>query len=177
MQRLWPLSCLLGIAGVMGALVWICTVSDGIPFLIDHSPAHWIRFPSPASTRAHPAVPVETAFRRPFLLEEASAQPLLRLRAFRHYRVFLDEKEVARSSAGNWKRANVHTLGGLEPGNHELRVTVTNDKGPPALWLTLTSQDSQENLAPRCRRYGQYGYSWEPHWALSSGLAAGTRCS
>jgi tetratricopeptide (TPR) repeat protein len=116
-----------------------CLCRDKAAFLWDYSPARWILYPRPFGLKTHLLVPLDAVFRRSFLLKSVPANARLCVRAFRACTIRLNGRQVPGPlDAEPWKRESGFEVGSLlRMGQNDLRVTVTNAQGPPALWLAL----------------------------------------
>ncbi len=126
-------------AACLGLGVVGCSAAggDGLPFLADGGGAIWIIYPAPNDTRLHPAIEMDAVFRKTFLIAAQPATAPVRLRAFRTASIELNGKPIAVPAAGDaWTTERRIDLGPfLRAGANEIRVTVVNPMGPPALWL------------------------------------------
>jgi tetratricopeptide (TPR) repeat protein len=125
-------------AGV--AVVWWCERRPEVSYLPDGGPGHWILYPAVPDMRAEPAGERTTVFSRSFELTRPPAHAPLRLCAFGGFSVALNGTTLADAAPDrlrDWKKpAEVDAGPWLRPGENRLTVSVSNDQGPPALWLT-----------------------------------------
>ena len=131
---------LLGVALILGFLHWRCAYDPELYFLARHRGANWIVYPVAPEVMLHRAGHWSCTFRRELILPTPPAQAILNLRAFTSAQIILNDQNVPLPGApdANWKRLQTVTLTPqLRAGTNELRVTVINSNGPPALWLTL----------------------------------------
>jgi tetratricopeptide (TPR) repeat protein len=107
-------------------------------YLADDAPARWIVYPTPFGPVIRTADELTTEFRRTFRVETVPGRAVLRARGFRLVAVELNGRPVGAGAAGAPEvEADVSAL--LRAGDNELVARVTNDLGPPALWLALTA--------------------------------------
>jgi hypothetical protein len=128
------------LAGII-ALSWAVTRSPKVAFLDSEGPGTWIVYPSPSSTFGRPPVTLDASFKREFRLGSAGGPTTMRLRAFRAARVSVNGtlalEQLDRDSWKQERRAEIGHL--LRVGDNRIEVVVSNDMGPPALWLALDS--------------------------------------
>jgi hypothetical protein len=144
MRRQWILilcfaGCLLAAAGL-----WrLCLHSDSTAFLPAHAGAQWIVDDAPAMNVARPAVAVTTVFKKTFVLNAVTGDARLEIRAFRSAAVQVNGQEIhLNGEPQHWKTIQTADVGGqLKAGTNEIVVSVTNNFGPPVLWLRLTAQN------------------------------------
>jgi tetratricopeptide (TPR) repeat protein len=125
--------------GVLGWLYWTTRRSQ-VNFLPRRSPAEWIVYPSAADANSRPCVDLGTSFRRSFNVEAVPPQMALRVAAFGHYSVSINETLLgaAAQRGANWKQPDRFDVSRqLRAGSNAIEVTVLNSNGPPALWLAL----------------------------------------
>jgi tetratricopeptide (TPR) repeat protein len=127
-----PMACFLGLAGYG----WL---SPNSRFLIPFPGAEWIDYPVPPRSILLADNPRQhTVFRRSFELSTRPDHANLRLRAFRECKLTINGNEIQLPSVKRWNQcrsANVADY--LRSGSNEIAVWVTNDVGPPVLWLSL----------------------------------------
>jgi Flp pilus assembly protein TadD len=139
-RNAWPSLLLVVLLLITAAhFVRMARYRDDIAFLSAERPAQWILYPIVGSSEMHKVVRLETVFRRTFSLPSRPGEASLRVRALRQAVVRLNGQVVSFSNpSGSWKqdsRQDVAAL--LRPGKNEISVTVSNDRGPAALWLVL----------------------------------------
>jgi tetratricopeptide (TPR) repeat protein len=134
------LAVLAGAAVVaLAGLGWFALRSPHSRFLPPDGAAEWVLYPVP------PQVVINAdrdgqraAFRRRFELEEAPARAQLQVRAFTACTVRLNGRPIDLPGDEHWNRLRTADVAGhLRAGTNVLDVVVTNDVGPPALWLSL----------------------------------------
>jgi Flp pilus assembly protein TadD len=137
--RLRPVALPVLAACALVALAWHVSRSDSMAFLSARSPPEWIVYPRPGDTWPHLIVELDAEFSRSFQLASVPPAVPLRLRAFRAASVRVNGVPLVLAEDGEgWKgerRADAAQL--LRAGDNEIVVTVSNDLGPPALWLAL----------------------------------------
>lgn len=133
------LSCAATIVALIAEAMW----SPKIPFLSSDSRADWILYPLHANNnmREKDFLRMSTDFEREFTIATVPVDAQLHLRAFREFRVWLNEKELVTSSAShpNWKRTtSIPISEDLHVGANRLRVRVACEFCAPALQLFTT---------------------------------------
>jgi tetratricopeptide (TPR) repeat protein len=126
-------------------LSWLNTQAAEVRFLPAEGPAQWIIFQPSANVLAQRIGDRTALFTRSFELERAPESALLRARAFGRLAIRINGTpiELLPAPADNWKRPReVDVAAKLRQGTNQIAVNVTNDVGPPALWLVLTAGDS-----------------------------------
>ncbi|HWY74745.1 MAG TPA: tetratricopeptide repeat protein [Verrucomicrobiae bacterium] len=144
-----------GIATVgLISIWWLCSQNPDIDFLGQHGSAAWIVYPKPANGAIHRSEEWSAVFRRSFTIDHAPTKATLSLRAFKSFEVringmLVDATTVSSAPASDlksepglatpdWKSATeLDVTGTLRSGTNEISVSVTNNRGPPALWLSL----------------------------------------
>lgn len=128
------------LAGGAGLVSWKALRDPDIAWLSREGRATWIRYPSPAATRASFIVRMTTEFRTSFPLEAVPEHAFLRIRFFRSGVLRLNGQEVdLRHCTAPWKeacRTDVAPL--LRPGRNVLEASVAHASALPALWLEIT---------------------------------------
>jgi tetratricopeptide (TPR) repeat protein len=132
---------IVAFAGVtMPILAWIAWHDSAINFLPRDRQAEWIVFPAAVSPRAHWFASLDATFRREFLLTDQPAIARLGVRAMRRAEVKINGVPVGSPSNRNWKEiTNINVADKLHAGTNLIEARVFNHNGPPALWLTLTT--------------------------------------
>ncbi len=146
--RLWPVGVSLLAALTVGLLLsgwiwWLATGRPDIPFLSRIGTAEWIVYPLVPDPHTRHGIEMVTVFRRSWWLETAPTNAILQVRAFGGCQIVLNNVPVgvAPRAGENWKKPTVYGVAGLlRTGTNEISVIVTNNKGPPALWLSLGSR-------------------------------------
>ncbi len=134
---------LLIVCGITGFALWLswkARHSNAIQFLPNHRPAQWIVYPSFFSPKERPRIELDTRFRHEFFLKEQPGNAKLSWRAFTRCTLEVNGAQVSlpKESRERWKElltVDVSKL--LHSGENRLEVTVYNEAGPPALWLSL----------------------------------------
>ncbi len=128
------------ILGPAALLIFQGVDSPEIPFLRNHSPAAWIRYPEPLSCFVRYYTD-ETLFSKDFTLDQNPVGRLvLQVRALREARVSVNEfavpPEILREK--NWKQGvEVDISPWVKPGANTIRAEVRNPLGPALLWLRI----------------------------------------
>jgi len=123
-----------------GAVWWLCERSDAIAFLPAHAGAEWITDSAPPQNLARRVFPLRAVFSRSFTIAAPSPSATLTVRAFRNASVTINGQAVDNLtlSGKNWKSPTISSIAGLlHAGTNNITVSVTNQWGPPALWLRL----------------------------------------
>jgi tetratricopeptide (TPR) repeat protein len=147
-RRVVLLSGLSALA-LLGALVlaWACGRRPDIHYLPEDGPGHWILYPAAAHPGIHLIGERTTVFSRSFDLPQPPTHAPLRARAFGGFTVQVNGQLLVASEsslARDWKRAvEVDAASALAAGENRLTITVSNDEGPPSLWLALQAGDLQ----------------------------------
>ncbi|HVA49817.1 MAG TPA: tetratricopeptide repeat protein [Pirellulales bacterium] len=138
MLRVWlPAACAVAMAA---AMFWSLSRRPDVNFLTDRPPAHWIVYRAVPDLAAQPDGPRRTVFHRQFSVAKLPAASRLTVQALNEFAVTVNGVEVAKSDASqSWKTPQTTVVGGdlLQVGENELEVTVTCQRGPPALCLAL----------------------------------------
>lgn len=134
----------LAVAALLTVLMLVvvarCRDDPGHPYLVRHDGAEWILYPTPPRTAPHLAVERRTTYTRGFELATVPAEAPLCWRAFRSARISVNGAVVHTTELlhADWKREReVDVAPWLVAGRNRLEVEVSNDLGPPALWLAL----------------------------------------
>ncbi len=162
------------IAALAGAatavLAWLAWNDPEINFLRWDRRAEWIIFPTAVDAHAHWFASLDATFRREFTLTDQPTAAHLSIRAMRRGEVKINGTPIRLPSNGNWKKVeNADVAEQLHAGTNLIEARVFNHNGPPALWITLTT----DHLSLRSDE------SWEASFAGSSwrhaALAAAAR--
>jgi len=156
-------------AGVaMSVLAWIAWNDPAINFLSRDKLAEWIVFPAAVDTHAHWFASLDAIFRREFVLTDRPATARLGVRSMRRADVKINGVAVRFPSNRNWKEiVSVDVTGQLQGGSNVIEARVFNRNGPPALWLTLNT-DQLSLRSDRTWEVSFAGSSWR-HAALAAG--------
>ena len=170
-----------------GWIWWLTARDPGIPFLSRIGPAAWIVYPPVPDAKARNAIELSTVFRRLWILDRAPARASLQVRAFEQCQVAVNGARVgiAPRTGDNWKKPTVYDASGLlHAGSNEISVVVANHTGPPALWLSLKTDEGTLN-SDEAWRASIPGAVWQPARLASAPmvirtgnpLAGGERCA
>ncbi len=139
-----PLFCLIAWSlMLLGGFWWMCRYDDDVNFLIRHGSrdgsAEWILKDHPRIMPVRDQIEESTTFRRTFTLDHVDPEAVLKLRAFKHCKLRLNDSILWDADLEHhWKEAIILQIGKwLKPGLNEFEVTVFNWSGPPALWLEM----------------------------------------
>src|SRR5438477_7720739 len=123
----------------VAGLTWLCQSDPGTNFLQSDKRAEWIFFPAALEVKARGLANLDTLFRRDFTVQGPAQKALLTVRAAKQIQLTINDRKVELGPNHNWKDAStVEVSGLLRAGPNRIEARVFNDKGPPALWLSLT---------------------------------------
>jgi tetratricopeptide (TPR) repeat protein len=121
-------------------LAWLAWNDPAINFLRRDTRAEWIVFPAPVDARAHWFASLDTMFRREFVLANQPRTAHLSVRGMRRAEVKINGTPVGFRPDRDWKKVMTADVAGqLHAGTNAIETRVFNHNGPPALWLTLTT--------------------------------------
>ena len=151
---------MVAFAGVtISILAWIAQHDPAINFLAYDRRAEWIAFPAAIDAHPHSSTSLDATFRREVVLTDQPATARLSVRAMRRAEVKINGVTVWPWSNRNWKEiTSIDVAEHLHVGTNLIEARVFNHNGPPALWLTLTT----DQLRLRSDE------SWEASFAGSS---------
>ncbi len=139
------------IAAILAAILaiassgwWLCQSSEVLAFLPDRTGAQWIIDPVPPEITEHLNAPIKNAFQQRFILSTLPTNVTLTVCAYKNADVFINGHKVSglQNDAKNWKRpATTVVTDFLRAGTNEVIAWVTNDSGPPTLWLKMQSEN------------------------------------
>jgi len=161
--NIWRNAALLlfALACTLGGLYWYAG-RPGVSYLSQDRRADWIVYPQPSWYIGHRVAELDTDFRRSFTLKHVPEAAQLELKAFRRATVQLNGQILPGLDGEDWRQlqsCDIHAL--LVQGENTLFVTVSNDIGPPALWLNI-SVDGQTIVASDSRWEASYaGAIWQ----------------
>ncbi len=160
--------CIALFAGVaMSVLVWFAWNDPVINFLTRDRRAEWIVFPVAVDAHMHWFSSLDTTFRREFALISQPRSARLSVRAMRRAEVKINGTAVRFPANSNWKEImSIDVAEQLHDGTNVIEARVFNHNGPPALWLTLLT-DQLSLLSDKNWEASFAGSSWRP-----AGLAA-----
>jgi len=169
----WHLVILIvAFAGLaMSILAWIAWDDPAIDFLPRDRRAEWIIFPAAVDAHAHWFASLDATFRREFVLMNQPPTARLIVRGMRRAEVKINGVLVRFQPNRNWKEiATIDVAEQLHAGTNSIEARVFNHNGPPALWLSLTTD--QLNLHSDQNWEASFaGSSWR-HAALASAAKA-----
>jgi len=143
----------------VSVLAWFAWQDPAINFLPRDSRAEWIVSPTAADPHTHWFANLDATFRREFVLANLPGTARLSVRAMRRAEVKINGRPVHFPPNRNWKRmVSADAAEQLHAGTNVIEARVFNHNGPPALWLTLTT----DQLSLRTDA------SWEASFAGSS---------
>jgi tetratricopeptide (TPR) repeat protein len=129
------------VGAVVASLTWRCCRDPEVTFLPGVGQTDWIVFPSAPEMNPHPKVDLDVVFRRMVTLDRAPREARLRVRAARRFELRINGNAVETGARSNWKKlSEVNVAAHLRPGANALEVIVYNPHGPPALCLTLETE-------------------------------------
>jgi len=151
---------MVAFAGVtISILAGIARHDSAINFLSYDRRAEWIVFPTAIDAHAHSSAGLDATFRREIVLMDQPSTARLSVCAMRRAEVKINGVTVRPRSNRNWKEiTSIDVAEHLHVGTNLIEARVFNHNGPPALWLTLTT----DQLRLRSDE------SWEASFAGSS---------
>jgi tetratricopeptide (TPR) repeat protein len=154
-------------AVAVSGLTWFAWNEPTINFLPRDRRAEWIVFPAAIDARAHWFTSLDATFWREFILTNQPRSAPLSIRAMRRAELKINGTPIQFQPGRNWKKAvRVDVAGRLHTGTNLIEVRVFNHNGPPALWLTLTT-DQASLCTDQSWETSFAGSSWH-HAALAS---------
>src|SRR5262249_54871854 len=136
-RAIW-ITVFVGLAA--SVLAWFAWQDPAINFLPRHGRAEWIVFPTATDARAHWFSSLDATFRREFVSNDQPATARLSVRAMRRAEVKINGAPIQFPPNSNWKKIlSADVAGQLHAGTNVIEARVFNHTGPPALWLTLTT--------------------------------------
>ena len=151
----------------VSVLAWFAWRNPAINFLPRDRRADWIVLPTVADPHAHWFANLDATFRRELVLTNRPGTAPLSVRAMRRAQVKINGTPVDFPANSNWKKmASVDVAEQLHAGTNVIEARVFNHNGPPALWLTLTT-DQLSLRTDQSWEVSFAGSSWH-HAALAS---------
>jgi tetratricopeptide (TPR) repeat protein len=140
-----PVHLLLLASGVAAVTVWFWWTAQHNPhnsLLPTDSRGTWMVYPTPPDTEMHPAAALTTEFRAELHLTSTDASTRLWWRAYRAANLTVNGRTITNSTTDHdWKQPRCCDLTDeLRAGTNSIWITVTNDYGPPALWVWLENR-------------------------------------
>jgi tetratricopeptide (TPR) repeat protein len=134
---------MVALAGVtMSILAWIAWHDPAINFLPCDRRAEWIVFPGAVDARAHWFASLDASFRREFVLKNQPSGARLSFRGMRRAEMKINGVPARLQPNRNWKEiTSIDVAEQLHTGANLIEARVFNHNGPPALWLTLTTDE------------------------------------
>jgi tetratricopeptide (TPR) repeat protein len=143
----------------MSLFAWIARTDPAINFLPRDKRAEWIVFPAAVDAHAHSSASLDATFRREFTLTDRPAAARLSICAMRRAEVRINGTPARFPPNSSWKEiTSIDVAEQLQAGTNVIEARVFNHNGPPALWLTLNT----DQLSMRSDK------SWEVLFAGSS---------
>jgi len=129
------------IAGLaMSILAWFAWRDPAINFLPRDNRAEWIVFPTAVDAHAHWFASLDATFQCEFTLTERPATAHLSICAMRRAEVKINGTSIGFPPTRGWKEVeSADVAEQLHAGMNVIKARVFNYNGPPALWLTLTT--------------------------------------
>lgn len=146
---------LLLVISVFSVIVFFWYQSHNNPdihYLSEPGNARWITVNTPFVEHARPYQRKAKVFKKSFSLEQSVQNITLNVKAFRFFRLFVDEQLIYESDTipENWKKEKQIKIDSLSKGRHEIAVAVMNYNGPAALLIYSSelaiSSDSSWNV-------------------------------
>jgi tetratricopeptide (TPR) repeat protein/4-amino-4-deoxy-L-arabinose transferase-like glycosyltransferase len=136
--------CIAAFAGTaMSVLAWFAWQDPAINFLPRDTRAEWIVFPTAVDAHAHWFASLDATFRREFVLTDRPATAHLSICAMRRAEVRINGTLVRFPPNSNWKEiTSIDVAEQLHAGTNVIEARLFNYNGPPALWLTLTTDQA-----------------------------------
>lgn len=135
-------AALLALAAAPIGFAWKTAADPATAYLAADPAARWILYPSPREIRPHAYTDMRAIFRRRVSLAAAPPAAALRLRAFGRPTLTVNGQAVPLDAGGSSaieRSADLASL--LRAGENEIVAEVVNDRGPPALWLSVVLPD------------------------------------
>ncbi len=147
------------------ALIWrMVSLDPAVNYLADDGVSQWIICPRNLDPQPSEVVELHALFRRQFNLDAVPASAPLSYRAFKRCVILINGEQIAfpAENDANWKSpVTMDAARFLKQGNNEIAVTVFNDRGPPALSLSLDAGATKIISAPDWQSsFG--GIIWRP---------------
>jgi tetratricopeptide (TPR) repeat protein len=151
---------MVALAGAtMSILARIAWHDPAINFLPRDRRGEWIVFPAAVDARAHWFASLDASFLREFVLVNQPSRARLSVRGMRRANVKINGVPVRLQQNRNWKEiTSIDVAEQFHAGTNLIEARVFNHNGPPALWLTLTSDQLSLHT----------DQSWETSFAGSS---------
>ncbi|HEY7001600.1 MAG TPA: glycosyltransferase family 39 protein [Candidatus Udaeobacter sp.] len=153
----------------ISALAWLAWSDPAINFLPRDRRAEWIVFPATIDARAHWFTSLDATFRHEFVLTDQPRSASLSIRAMRRAEIKINGTRIQFQPDRNWKRVvRVDLPEQLHPGTNVIEARVFNHNGPPALWLSLTT----DQLSLRSDESWEVSFAGSPwrHAALATAV-------
>lgn len=125
---------------IVASFAWLCVYDPNIAFLPGDNRAEWMLFPTVPNAGLHPVTNLDVFFKREFTLDGQPQMARLLVRANKRVQLAINSRPVSINPGTNWKdimSADVPAC--LLAGTNLIEATVSNDNGPPALWLALST--------------------------------------
>ncbi|MHC4526486.1 MAG: hypothetical protein ACYS29_01305 [Planctomycetota bacterium] len=163
-------SIFLLVVGSFCYLLIKAAYDPAVPFLRTDRRANWImyRLPPALGVRDKNFINLSTEFTKDFELVSVPSKGYLHIKAFKECDLWINDDRVSSSSAseGNWKKPSVLEISRfLKEGSNAIKVRVTCDYGPPALWLY------SEGLANQVKTDNSWSVSIPGRSAVAARLA------
>src|SRR5215472_13577381 len=134
----------IGVAAFAGVAIsvmaWVAWNDRAINFLRRDRGAEWIVFPAAVDAHAHLFASLDVTFRREFELTNQPRSGQLSIRAMRRAELKINGTSIRFPPNRNWKEiTSTDVTEQLHAGPNTIEVRVFNYNGPPALWLTLNT--------------------------------------
>jgi len=137
---------LLTVSGTVLFCLWLrglARENGDVYFLPHRAPAEWIVYPSPPIASSRTVIELDARFRHGLNLNTAPSNATLSLCSFKRCSVVINNVPVPLPEAppGQWKKPVLMEVAKLlHSGQNGIEVTVYNESGPPALWLSLKGE-------------------------------------
>lgn len=120
----------------VGMLFWYQSSTDPrVYYLSSSHGANWIRDTQPFDVNSKQFKRKVRLFKKNFDVSQPIAELPIYVKAFKFFRLYLDDKLIYESSTNvsEWKNSHKIVAKNVDPGRHELVVVVMNYDGPPAV--------------------------------------------
>src|SRR5262245_52571336 len=151
-----PLALAVGLVAVTAAGFWLIVHRAGDRYLEERGPAQWILYPAAFNPFISSNGIQTTAFRRTLHVSDTSAPAVLTIRGYGAVSVEMNGHAVAATPPDA-----IDIRPHLKAGENRVVVEVSNDMGPPALWLVL-SIGGEQIVSDSSWESSRVGAEWLP---------------
>jgi len=131
----------LVIASVCAFIWYQGNFNSGVYYLANSRDADWILDNTPFDVNARPFKQEVKLFKKKFVITSVGEKTTLHVKAFKFFRVFIDDALIYESGtdASKWKELHAVDINELGAGEHELVILVMNYDGPVAVYAYAES--------------------------------------